>query len=623
MKRFIYTFVGLLCFLTHAQEAKEIKTKADEVTVFTDGAQVVRKTRVEIQKGVTELKFNNLSPFINPESIRIKAVSGVTILSVLHQINFLDKLKSPPEIEALDKMLNNLASQIQVERTHLSIIKENIDLLQKNKDLSGKNNPISATNLQQVLDLYNQRITDLKFKENERTDKLAELLKKKQEIENQKNAIVGKLNTETSEVLIKVSSEKAISVPFELSYVVDNASWTPSYDLRATDISQPITLIYKANVKQDTKEDWENVKLTLSSANPYVTSETPELKTYFLGYNTRPPSYERPQTLRKVNGFIQGIVVDEQGEPLPGATIIVKGTSIGVTTDFDGKFSIDGNLVGAKMLEFSYIGCETQTLAPKSIMTVRLKEQQDVLEEVVVIGYGSQKKSTSTDKIEKKAIQDEEAEQDYIALETNNTPINVQFEIKVPYSIKSNNQSYAVEMQAIKLPTKYQYHVIPKVEPAAFLLGYVTDWEKHNLLEGEASIFFEETYVGKTKLSPSQAADTLKISLGQDKKVSVQREKVKDFGSHQLIGGKREVTKIWKTTIRNHKNQPIKILLSDQIPISTHKDIEVLSKNISGGNLNTNTGKVQWSFDLQPSQKQEVNLEYTVKYPKGRILLIE
>ncbi|MDO5106318.1 mucoidy inhibitor MuiA family protein [Capnocytophaga sp.] len=622
MKPLFYCILGLFPFFLNAQDSKEIKTKVSEVTVFTSSAQVVRKKQVEIPKGVTELKFSNLSPFINPESIRIKATSGVTILSVSHQINFLDKLKPSPEVETLTKTLETLENQIQTERTHLTIIKDNIDLLQKNKDLSGKNNPISAANLQQVMDFYNQRITDLKFKENQRNDRLAELLKKQRELENQKKTVVGKLNNETGEVRVKISSERATSVPLELSYVVENASWTPSYDLRATDISQPITLIYKANVTQDTKEDWENVKLTLSSADPYVTSEAPELKTYFLGYNTRPPSYQKSQYGRRVNGQIQGIVIDESGVPVPGATVLVKGSTIGASTDFDGKFSLDGNLVGNNLLEISSIGFNTQTLAPKPVMTVRLLEDTEQLEEVVVTGYGGKRKKAfagSTEKIAKK----EEVQQDYIALETNNTPTNIQFEIKVPYTIKPDNQNYAVETQSIRLSTDYQYHAIPKVEPVAFLLGYVTDWEKHNLLEGEASIFFEETYVGKTLLKPSQTSDTLKIALGQDKKVSVQREKIKDFSSRQFIGGKKEVSKLWKTTLRNHKKQPIKIVVYDQIPVSTSKDIEVITKNNSGGKIHKETGKIEWNFTIQPSQKQEFELEYSVKYPKDRTLYIE
>lgn len=618
MKRIIYIIAGLFCLSANAQQPKEIKTKVEEVTVFNESAQVVRKKRVDVPKGITELKFNDLSPFINPESIHLKATSGVTILSVSHQINFLDKLKPSAEIETLNKAIEILDTQIQSERTHLAIIKENIDLLQKNKDLSGKNNPISATNLQQVLDFYNQRITDLKFKENERNDRLTELSKKRRDAENQRNTISGKLNNETSEILVKISTDRAISVPFELSYVVNNASWIPSYDLRATDITRPIELIYKANVKQDTKEDWENVKLTLSSANPNITSEVPELQTYFLGYNTRPPSYTKQQTMRKINGLIQGIVVDEQGEPLPGASIVVQGTSTGVATDFDGKFSIDASLVSGKMLHVNFIGFESQTLVPQPVMTIRMKESQTQLEEVVVTGYGKLKKSALVATSQK--IEDQ---RDYIALETSNTPTNVQFEIKVPYSIKSDNKNYVVEMQSIALTASYQYHAVPKIEPTAFLLGYVTDWEKYNLLEGEASIFFEETYVGKTQLSPSQTSDTLKIALGQDKKVSIQREKVKDFDSKQFIGNRKEVSKTWKTTIRNNKNQPINLLIFDQIPVSTNKEIEVITKNISNGKHNKETGEVKWEFTLQPSQKQELDLEYTVKFPKNKILYID
>ena len=94
---------------------------------------------------------------------------------------------------------------------------------------------------------------------------------------------------------------------------------------------------------------------------------------------------------------ISGVVVDPEGEPLPGVSVIVQGTSNGTATNIDGKFNI--KVATGEHLLFSYIGYDTEKVAVKAGNTnlkVVLNESSEVLDEVVVIGYGVQKKKLVT-----------------------------------------------------------------------------------------------------------------------------------------------------------------------------------------------------------------------------------
>ena len=92
---------------------------------------------------------------------------------------------------------------------------------------------------------------------------------------------------------------------------------------------------------------------------------------------------------------IKGTVIDENGEPVIGATVAdMSNTKNATITDFDGNFVI--NVKSGQTITISYIGYETQTVAAKNSMTVRLQPDNKVLEEVVVVGYGVQKKSSVT-----------------------------------------------------------------------------------------------------------------------------------------------------------------------------------------------------------------------------------
>lgn len=626
MKTLNMLFLSLLFTGLFAQEKleKQIKTEVKEVTVFLEGAQITRSKLVDLNKGESLVKFVNLSPFIDAKSVQVKAEGNITVLSVNHQQNYLNKSEKSTELNALEDKLQLINEDINLEETYLNIIKEEIGFLQTNKQITGSNVQVSVANLQEASTFYSERLTSLKMGEIKRNKTLKLLYEKRSDVQNQIRTLTNKKDYPTGEVLVKVDAKQSANYSLELSYMVSNAGWFPSYDIRAKNINEPVQLIYKANVKQDTKVDWNNVKLKFSSADPNVSGIAPELKTYYLSYNTLPSSYKSPINL------VRGKVLFEDGEPIPGASVMVEGTTIGTVTDMDGNYmlSIPNN---ASQLSFSFIGCVSQVVPiNEEIINVTMQEELMALDEVVVTGYGSGRNpikalqgkvagvtgASSTIKIRGASS---------IAVPTaqveNQTTFD--FEINTPYTIKSDNKSYTVDMEYYNLPAFYQYYCVPKIDKDAFLIANIVDWEKYNLLEGEANLFFEETYVGKTILDVRYASDTLEISLGRDKKVSVNREKIKEYTDKKLIGNKKEETRAWSITVKNNKNQAINMIVLDQVPVSTFDDIEVNVHEISGAKYDKETGELKWEFELNSNEESDFKLKYSVKFPKYRNLIVE
>lgn len=97
---------------------------------------------------------------------------------------------------------------------------------------------------------------------------------------------------------------------------------------------------------------------------------------------------------------VYGQVSDSSGQPLPGVSVVVKGTTTGTITDFDGKYTL-ANVPGDATLVFSFVGMRTQeiTVAGKTSLNVKLVEDAIGIEEVVAIGYGTQKKVNLTGSI--------------------------------------------------------------------------------------------------------------------------------------------------------------------------------------------------------------------------------
>lgn len=602
---------------------KESTLPVDEVTVFIEGAQITSKKTIDIPQGTSSVRFTGLSPFIDAKSIQVKVDGEINVLSVNHQQNFLDQTEKPAQLTDLEDKLKALDEKIKLENTYIDIVNEDLSFLQANKSIGGKNQEVSVTNLKDAATYYSSRFSSLKMSEIDHTKNITELTKQRTALEEQLKTIRGKKVFASGEIVVKIESPRQTSAHFQISYLVKNAGWFPSYDIRVKDISQPVEVVYKANVRQDTKIDWKNVKLKFSSSNPNVSGVAPELATYFLDYNTAPPRYN----LKSNN--VTGKITDTKMQALPYVAILVKGTTIGTTSDINGNYSITVPN-GYCELSYSFIGFKTKTVPVYSeVMNIILEEEKVALSEVVVSAYGIEEKEEMVSSLPGVSVDSKKSKKTMIRgiNSISAAPVEkqttVEFEIKNPYSINSDNKNYSVDMSVIQLPAFYTYYAVPKIDKSAFLQAGITDWEKYNLMQGEATIFFENTYIGKTILDVKEASDTLLISLGQDKNVAINREKVREYTTKQFIGTKKEETRTWKTTVKNNKAQKIEMIILDQVPISTMDEIEVNVHNASGAKPDPETGAIRWEFSLSPSESKDLELKYSVKYPKNRRLLIE
>ena len=127
-------------------------------------------------------------------------------------------------------------------------------------------------------------------------------------------------------------------------------------------------------------------------------------------------------------------------------------------------------------------------------------------------------------------------------------------------------------------------------------------------------------YVGKTMINPSQTSDTLNLSMGRDKKVSIKREKVVDKSGTKFLSSKKEQTFTYDITVRNNKKEAIIMLLKDQYPLSTDKEIEIELLQKDGAKANLETGILTWDLDLKPNETKKIRISYLVKYPKDKII---
>ena len=527
-------FILLLLFpaIIFAQKPVFTNAKVKNVTVYFNSAEISQITSATLPKGTSEIVIKNVADYLNENTVQIGAPSNVTVLSVQFTNNYISENEIDENSPAIKKVRDSIILiEKEIKKINNAKLAESktIELLDKNQQVSGLNSGLSVAELAKMVDYYKSKRNEI----SNNVDALEEKSKKFRDLlSDLNNKLV--INTQKEEktskgkLVIQVMNEKAGNVDFDINYLTNNANWQPFYDLRANNVSEPIEMMYKAQVVQNTGIDWKQVKLTLSSGNPNQNNQAPILNAWFLRY--------------------------------------------GYDKNYD--YSMDDS-------------------------------KSNTLNEVVVTGY-------SAKRVDKSSISKN------ITIQENQ--LNISFDIDIPYDILSNGKAHSVALKEINLPATYKYYAAPRVEKEAFLLAEISDYSKYNLLPGEANIIFEGMYVGKTFINPNQTSDTLNLSMGRDKKISIKREKVVDKSGTKFLSSKKEQTFTYDITIRNNKKESVELLLKDQYPLSTDKEVEIELKESDGAKNNTEIGILTWDLNLKPNETKKIRISYKVKYPKDKII---
>ena len=523
-------FISAMAF---AQKPVFTTAKIKAATVYFNAAELTQNTSVNLPAGTSEIVIKNIANNLNQNTIQIGAPTSVTVLSVQYTNNYISEFEideSNPDIKKVNDSINWVKREIKRIQILNNSNKLTIALLDNNQSVSGTNTGLNVAELMKLVEYSKAKRTEL---ENTIVD-----LVEKEEFWNKKlTALNNKLafNTKneekysTGKLILQVMNDVAGNIPLDITYITNSAIWKPFYDLRAESIKNPINMMYKAQIYQNSGIDWKKVKLTLSSGNPNQNNQAPQLQPWFLKYD------------------------DDYLKVAPAGS------------------------------------------GPKTALT-----------EVVV----SEMKNKKMEAAYKSDISR------YTTI--NENQLNVSFDIDIPYDILSNWKAHSVALKEIKLPATYTYYAAPKADKEAFLLAEINDYSKYNLLQGEANIIFEGMYVGKTIINPNQTADTLKLSMGRDKKIAITREKIADKSGTKFLSSYKEQTFTYDITVKNNKKEEVEITLEDQYPLSTDKEITIELTENGKAKVDQETGKLSWNLKLSPNESKKIRISYKVKYPKDK-----
>jgi len=589
---FLVLLATLSLLSARAGEGKNtVSSTLTTATVYRSGAELVHTATARLERGSNELVVGDLSNTIDISSIRIGCSAGVTVMSVTFSTDHLQ----PQTVSSFVKKLQDSLAAIRKEVIRLDVLTKSADelleLLNGNKNVGGTNTGVSVAELAKMVDYQRQKQVEIRTEisgYNERTRQLNQLASKLElqiKEEEKKNATTG------GSLVLQLMSPLAGPCDLTISYLTTAAYWTPSYDLKVNNSTDPLHIFYKAHVVQTSGIDWKHVKLSLSTSLPSQGGDAPVLKARFLRFveAITAVGYYAAPSAAPANALENKI----------GATQIQIRGSSSFYNNADPLFVVNGRVVSKE---------ERDGLDPNTIKKI------DVLKDKQATAlYGSR----AAGGVVIITLKDGD---DYVSL--NDRTMDAAFDIDIPYDVPGNGMEQGVMLKEYQLPCVYQYYAAPGLDKDAYLLGQLTGWEKLNLLPGDAGIMVEGTYIGRSRIDPASIQDTLNLTLGRDKRIVVKKEKIVDFSSVKFLGSNKKQVYTYQVTVRNNKKEKIRMILKDQYPLTTDKDIETELLENGGAVVNKDTGILTWNLELAPGESRSYRISYSVKYPKDKVLNI-
>jgi len=511
-----HTLLLALCYVltitvSRSQAPVIIDSKVQEATVYLNGAELRFTENVPVKRGVSVVRFRNISKFIVDNSVHITAGGGVNLVSVSLEEEAVKQNVMPARFRMRRDSIEKLQAQIVDINNRIAAYDAELQMLRENHRVQPGT---SLQDLAKAADFFRDRTLAINTVQTELRRKLgvlAELLTIKQAVEKRDPYDPARYT-----VVVTVRSGSEQTVPFTVRYGVELTSWEASYDIVVPEINKPVSLQYKARVFNNTGLEWDNIKLWLSSGDLLESSTRPYLTVWNLNYNNN-------------SGGNEG-----------------------------------------------YLNTRTMNRA-------------------------------TSDKADTTAV----------AVDRSVSELNAVFALEGVHTITSD-APYVVGIKGEALQASYEYLAIPKVENSVFLLAKVTGWEKLNLIDGVANVYYGNSYVGESDIDTRLIGDTLELSLGRDNQIVVNRTKIEDKGNTPSLTGKRTESFVYEIQVRNNRKAGVAIKIQDQLPISQEKDITVESSEISGANLDAPSGRLQWQKLLAPGETVQYRIAFEVRYPRNK-----
>ncbi|XP_019854214.1 PREDICTED: protein F37C4.5-like isoform X1 [Amphimedon queenslandica] len=556
------------------------------VVVYKDRAEVKRNVSVFLKAGETELKLTGLSKSVDSDSIRVEGCGNATIVDVIYEMSE----EKSSDAEQKNEEFQSLERELEEKEKELSFIKYRHTLIERQKgmlkeiaehvtsekksdsdkvDVHFQSNlsPVSIKGVMIFMRRYEDKMADLDerlFHLNSHEKKMeAEIgvLKEKSSQLMAKSG-TGKETVRSVRIVLKAAEDSDVIII--VSYVINNASWSPLYDARVFTKDKTMKLHYYGLIKQSTGEDWDNASISLSTAQPDIGGSPPSLEVHHIGF-------ER-------------------------ARFVTRGKSRGVS-----------------------LGMTAMSLSSASSRVPRNRRQAPDIHE-----YGEPHKDLFSGSAPRRSAP---LEVDESKVATGQL-YNASFTIPRTASIPSDNTEHKVTVAIIDLEPDFSYTSVPRLSSSTFLQAAVKNSSEYALLGGPANIFLDNNFLSKSTIPSTSPNEEFTTSLGVDDSIRIIVQPMNIVrGTAGRISKNNHLMYRFVYIVKNTQANVAKVKVLEQIPLSSDDKLKVVvhDPELKKPNINVpfshghcvlnDDNNIEWHCTIPPDTSVELSLVYSIDFP--------
>jgi len=516
--------------LTAASPADPVPadSKVEAVTVYRGQAMVTRLVTLPPATGELQIVVGDLPAAVIGSSLAASAdgTDGVTIRSV--------RFRAEPVSDAPRPEVADLETQLKDVQHDLFAIEQKMALLKQQHAYLNKLEAFVAptANVEMAKGVLNPQmlaeLTEMAFeRRGQLIDRHVALTAETRELTEHRDLLVRKL-TELAqdapdairEAVVFVGKDTPGPAAIRLRYLVNEANWTPAYNLHLAEGNQSVEAAYLADARQMSGEDWDDVTLTLSTATPHLNARNPILGPMWVTLS-----------------FVQG----EQQDRM----------AIGGEQYFKGKEALQ-QVQASNRAEWAVQANQPQAQAAVNwAMNVEAAKGQRL-----ELGVSPE----AVRRYRERVRQMEEG-----------LAVSYTFDGRMHLASRADRQ--LVEIARLDVEAETHYGATPLLTSYVYHLAELTNTSALPLLNGPYSAYVGQEFVGKGQLPVVARGQKVVVGFGIDTQLRCTRELVEK--SDEISWGQRVQTFHYQLRLESFKDRPVDVRLYDRIPVSKTDDIQI------------------------------------------------
>ncbi|MDA1052685.1 MAG: DUF4139 domain-containing protein [Planctomycetota bacterium] len=568
-----------------------------QVTLYRDRALVTREVLVPAGEKFREVLVPDLPELVVADSVYADGDEH-TIVRAVRVSPRLAAESRREEVSALNKQLDDLDHQRAEVQHALDVVTKNIELLGQLVNfsvVSGQSDlnrgVLDAETLTKLATYSMTEGRDMAAEQFQHQQQLQALAKQIQQATWNRDLATKGQQTANYQAKIFVETEDGLAGMVRLSYLVTGCNWSPQYTVRGSVGKRSFDVRYSALVQQMSGEDWEGVRLVLSTASPSVSAARPLLTP--LRVTSVEPSIVAGRAKLAVphsDPFAEsaGSLAGDQPDSLTGMVQTLRTQQRQAESTFDlgrSANSSDQRDLALNSLAGQLQEIELQAEA-KSLRTLAPDVDEDVASQVYTLSQ--------------------------------------------PVSLDARREQQLVQILETELAGEMYHVATPLLSTFAYREAEMTNTQPIGLLGGPATIYLDDRFVGRTQIPSTASGQRLTIGFGADQQVRTRRELLDKQDVVQ--GGNRQLKFVYRLVLSNFKNEPVAVRLMDRLPntqqaqqlsVRLEDPKQPLSDDALYRRILQPTGILRWDLAVPEgrngSQAFDVNYTYTMEFDRSRV----